>query len=133
MPLTPRDISFILDFETDIPIGPNAKLLDIKAHDICFIFNNGESTRTIDKELLNTLKILDKDTIEFKSYQDDETRKVYHFPTNHVTIQQFVDAVLDFEKVSRPKYSPGIFDPDHRFYEGAGLNEDGTYSISWGS
>lgn len=130
MPLTPSDISFTLDFKTDLPIGPNAKLLDITAHDISFVDGEG---RIIDKELMNTLKILDKDTIEFKSYLSDKTRKVYHFPTNHVTIQQFVDAVLDFEKISRSKYHPGFFDPDHRFYEGAGLNEDGTYSIGWGS
>lgn len=132
MPLTPNDIIFSIKYETDMPPGPDTKLLDIKATNIWLNSDDGvPGLRRIEKHLLNTLKIWDKDTIEFKQ---GETRKVHRFPTNHVTIKQFIDAVIDFEKIYRPKDYPGYFNWDHNCYEGIyECREGGVYSIIWGS
>lgn len=140
MPLKPNDISFTLDLVID-RTGTETKLLDIKVWNVYFLdhqhgYESG-GLRPIAKELQKTLRIFDKDTIEFTD--DDEvnpTRKVYEFNTNHVTVKQFVDAVVDFEKIVRPKtvneYS-GLHFFNHVFYEGIHLQDNGAYWINWGS
>lgn len=140
MPLKPDDISFTLG----VVAGPQGELLDIKVSDVWILNRNPNALgmRVIEKELLNTLKIFDKDTIEFASAftdsddEDEPIKKVYQFNTNHVTIKQFIDAIVDFEKIARPKSLhlwEGNYFYNHVFYEGIYLNEEGAYCISWGS
>lgn len=143
--LSPNDFGFTLSIDLDIPpaqtsefllnlqADPTATLLDIKA---CHIAHwNDELQEHIDysEEQLNTLVVYDKKTIEFMDELSD-ARKSYDFPTNRVTVRQLVDAIVDFEKISRPKYKwSGGIDCHHIFYEGIYLTEDGAYSIHWGS
>lgn len=115
-----------------MPSAPNAKIL-VEVSDVWF--NNGNpGMRLIEKHMQNTLKIFDKDTIEFSAGglddPDDRTKKAYHFNTNHVTIKQFIDAVVDFETLTRPKYCPGFL-VFYRNFEGIFLRSDGSYDISW--
>lgn len=96
-----------------------------------------DSMRPIEKELQKTLKIFGADTIEFTDGdKENPTKKVYKFNTNHVTVQMFIDAIVDFEKIARPKTlhrHSGLHFFNHVFYEGVHLVNDGTYFISWGS
>lgn len=99
--LKPNDISFTLSIQLDKPPAPmsefvlnlqadkNAKLLDIKVTEIDRWCATTEDYINYSQEQLNTLIIYDKDQIEFKD--KDHTKKTYHFPTNRVTIKQFVD------------------------------------------
>lgn len=140
----PNDIQFTLSIKLDVPPAPmsefllnlradnNAKLVDIKVCDICRWDDTLEDLIAYSEEQLNNLVIFDKNTIEFKD--EDHSRKTYHFPTNRVTIRQFVDAIVDFEKISRPKSEWfGGIDCHHIFYEGIYPDANGTYSIFWGS
>lgn len=142
--LKPDDIGFTLSIELDIPPAPmsrfllnlqadkEAKLLDIKAKHIARWDNELEDHIEYSEEQQNTLVIYDKDTIEFEVR--DGSKKTYRFPSNRVTIKQFVDAIVDFEKFQRPKYEWfGGIDCHHIFYEGLFPTKDGAYSISWGS
>lgn len=143
--LKPNDIGFILSIDLDIPpaptsaflmnlqANPTAKLLDIKAYHIARWNNELEEHIEYSEEQLNTLVLYNKKKIEFIDSLSN-TRKTYKFPTDRVTIRQLVDAIVDFEKISRPKYKwSGGIDCHHIFYEGIHLTEDGAYSIYWGS
>lgn len=107
-------------------------MLDIKARHITH--RNAELQELLEysEEQQNTLVIYHKYNIEFR--EGDHSRKTYHFPTNRVTIRQFVDAIVDFEKISRPKYKwLGGIDFHHVIYKGIHQYPGGAYGISWGS
>lgn len=145
MTVSPNDIGFILNITLDIPPAPmselllnlqaekNAKLVDIKAYHIARWNNELQEHIEYTEEQLNTLIIYGKKSIVFKD-SSAKSEKKYHFPTSRVTIRQFVDAIVDFEKFSRPKYEWfGGIDCHHIFYEMLYPNDDGTHSIFWGS
>ncbi len=144
--LKPDDISFTLDITLDIPPAPmssflvnlqadkNAKLLDIKATFVTRFDHRRQEHIEYSAEQQNTLIIYDKDSIEFKGRKG--LKKTYHFPSNRVSMKQFIDAIVDFEKFDRPTYQwSGGIDCHHIFYEGCSNDgaEDGAYFISWGS
>lgn len=137
--LKPNDINFILAITLDIPparmssflqADKNGKLLDIKANSITR-FHKIHRNIKYSAAQQNTLVIYDKDSIEFEGREG--FKKSYHFPSNRVTIKQFIDAIVDFEKLDRLKYEWfGGIDRHHIIYEVIHPTKDGAYSISWG-
>lgn len=144
MSLDPDDISFSLSIELDIPPTPmggrlvnlaadkKAKLKEIKVDSVSRYCPDQEEHVEFTDEQLNTLIIYEGEKIEFKH---NNTRKVYHFSNKKATIKQFVDAIVDFEKIARTSgdWFGGI-DCHHIFYEGIDpAGENGVYHITWGS
>lgn len=127
--LAPAQVS---EFFLNIDTQKHVKLLDIKAEHIARWHGALQDLIEFDKGQLNSLVIYDKDTIAFKDR--DNWTKHYTFPTKRVTIHQFVDVIVEFEKFSRPKYQwlSGI-NCQNVFYEGIFPCGDGSYRISWGS
>lgn len=148
--IDPEEIGFSLSIEVRQRRGKEV-LVDITVDEVyshnyypCESDNESDDESTKDvssdgmkvftEEELNTLIIHHEDTIEFgySSYDADDFRKTYHFPSSNVTIKQFIDAVVDFEKITR-SMGNGI-DRHHTFFEGIEpMGDNGPYQICWGS
>lgn len=152
MTVDPDDISFSLSIELDIPPAPmGGRLMNLAADrkaklkniTVDSIYRNGpcgsESSSDEDGDFkeftekeLNTLVIYKGSKICFKN---GDVKKSYEFKSDKVTIKEFVDAIVDFEKLSRQqsKWFGGV-DCHHTFFEGIeSTEEDGVYEINWGS
>lgn len=136
MTVDPEEMGFSLSIEVRENRGKN-ELVDITVNEIhCWNYDEEEDENKLKiftNDELNTLVIYHKDTIEF-GYRGEsgETRKTYRFSSNKVTIKEFVDAIIDFEKITRP--SNGGIDRHHIFFEGIEqMEKDGPYHIIWGS
>lgn len=150
--LTPDDISFVLNIQLSKPPAPIGRqpggqfyLLNLQADEdatltditVDEIYRTEEPYKKFTNEEINNLVIYEKDEIEFRfKHFEDRSRnasKKYYFPSNKVTIKQFVDAIIDFEKLTRPMnlWCGGI-DCHHIFYEGIS-GQNGSYIILYGS
>lgn len=148
MKVSPKDVHFVLEIELDTPptsmggqairllnlvADPKAILKDIKVGDIGRYCAQIEDFIYYTDDELNTLIIYDKENIQFQCLNG--IKKYYNFPNKKATIKEFVDAIIDFEKISRPAgdWFGGI-DCHHIFYEGIfPIEENDTYMIHWGS
>lgn len=98
-----------------------------------------ETMKIFTEEELNTLIIHEKNAIEFgyRSYDGETFRKTYSFSSDKVSVREFVDAIVDFEKIARSMGS--VIDRHHIFFEGTEFEMEPTkagvpcYTICWGS
>ncbi|CAF1560840.1 unnamed protein product [Didymodactylos carnosus] len=61
-------------------------------------------------------------------------KKTYTFENEYATVKQFTDAIIDFEKLTRPNTNWfGGVDIHHIFYEGIRGDGKNGYEIMWGS
>lgn len=131
----PDEIGFSLSIEVREEQGKDV-LVDITVDEINSrnYDDDEDELKIFTDEELNTVVIYDKDVIEFghRVESGDETRKTYRFSSNKVTIKEFVDAIVAFEKITRPLN--GRIDTHHIFYEGIEqMKENGPFYINWGS
>lgn len=130
----PDEIGFSLSIDVREERGKDV-LVDITVDEINSrnYGDDDDELKIFTDEELNTVVIYDKDAIEFGySGESGETRKTYRFSSNKVTIKEFVDAIVAFEKITRPL--DGRIDQHHIFYEGIEqMKENGPFYINWGS
>lgn len=124
------EIGFCLSIEIRKRRGKN--VVDITVDEIHTYNHYGDDERKVfTEEELNTVVIYGEDSITF-GCESGQTNKTYRFSSNKVTIKEFVDAIIDFEKITRPLN--GVIDCHHIFYEGMEqMEENGPYFIHWGS
>ncbi|KAG4065976.1 hypothetical protein HA402_006694 [Bradysia odoriphaga] len=138
-----NDINFTLSIKLDTPPAPmspfllnlqaasDAQLVDIQVDKI-YRFDDNDEIIEYTEEEKNTLVVFNEESIVFQG--PDNFKKEYKFPTKRVTMKQFVEAIVDFEKQDRVKSEWfGGIDCHHIFYEGLHPTADGAYIIFWGS
>lgn len=132
MSVDPDEIGFALSIDVRKKRS-NYELLDIKVDEIYSYKHStdGFEPKVFTDEELQTLVIYDYDSIEFGYHGESGwTKQTYKFSSNKVTIKEFVDAIIAFEKLTRPMSG----DRSHVFYEGIEpMGDNGPFIINWGS
>lgn len=105
-----------------------------------YLICDDDNHRLLSDEEANTIVVFKKCSIQFgyRTYSKDmEIKKTYQFPSKTVTIKNFVEAIIDFEKLVRPISDGSSYseiDTHHIFYDGINQEKrNGPYFINWGS